>query len=41
MYDLDVVKILLANENNSILYKKLDKNMLDMEKIIISHSIGI
>ena len=39
MYDLDVVKILLANENNSILYKTLDKNMLDMEKIIISHSI--
>ena len=39
MYDLDVVKILLANENNSILYKTLDKDMLDMEKIIISHSI--
>lgn len=39
MYNLDVVKILLANENNAILYKKLDTNMLDMEKIIVSHSI--
>jgi len=39
MYHLDVIKILLAYENNSILYKKLDKNMLNMEKIIISHSI--
>jgi len=39
MYELDSVKILLANNNNSILYKKLDKNMLNMEKIIVSHSI--
>ena len=39
MYNLDAIKILLADENNSILYKKLDENMLDMEKIIVSHSI--
>lgn len=39
MYDLDAIKILLANENNSILYKKLDLDMLNMEKIIVSHSI--
>jgi len=39
MYDLDVIKVLLANENNSILYKRLDTDMLNMEKIIISHSI--
>ena len=39
MYDLDAIKILLADENNSILYKKLETDMLDMEKIIVSHSI--
>lgn len=39
MYDIDTVKILLANENNSILYKRLDANMENMEKIIVSHSI--
>jgi AraC family transcriptional regulator, exoenzyme S synthesis regulatory protein ExsA len=39
MYELDAVKVLLANENNSILYKRLDSNMLNMEKIIVSHSI--
>jgi len=39
MYSLDTVKTLLVNENNSILYKKLDSNMLNMEKIIVSHSL--
>ena len=39
MYGLDVIKMLLAYENNAILYKKLDRDMLDMEKIIVSHSI--
>jgi AraC-like DNA-binding protein len=39
MYSLDAVKTLLVDENNSILYKKLTKDMLDMEKIIVSHSI--
>jgi len=39
MYDLDVIKIILANGNNSILFKRLDKSMLNMEKIIVSHSI--
>ncbi len=39
MYGLDAIKILLANENNSILYKKLNIDMLNMEKIIVSHSI--
>jgi len=39
MYDLDAVKVLLANANNSILYKRLDADMLNMEKIIVSHSI--
>ena len=39
MYDLDVIEILLAHENNAILYKKLERSMLDMEKVIVSHSI--
>ncbi len=39
MYDLDAIKVLLAHENNAILYKKLESNMLDMEKIIVSNSI--
>ena len=39
MYDLDVIKVLLAHENNAMLYKKLETNMLDMEKIIVSNSI--
>ncbi len=39
MYKLDAIKVILANKNNSILYKKLDKSMLNMEKIIVSHSL--
>jgi len=39
MYDLDAVKTILANKNNAILYKRLDADMLDMEKIIVSHSL--
>ena len=39
MYSLDVIKIILANGNNSILFKRLDNSMLNMEKIIVSHSI--
>lgn len=39
MYSLDAIKIILAIDNNSILYKKLDNSMLNMEKIIVSHSI--
>ncbi len=39
MYNSSNIKIILANSSNSILYKKLDIDMLDMEKIIVSHSI--
>lgn len=39
MYDLDIIKIILANGNNSILFKRLDKSILNMEKIIVSHAI--
>ena len=39
MYTLKAIDIILANGNNAILYKKLDSSMLNMEKIIISHSI--
>ena len=39
MYNLENIKVVLANANNSILHKTLDKDMLDMEKIIVSHSI--
>ncbi|MEA1981945.1 MAG: helix-turn-helix domain-containing protein [Campylobacterota bacterium] len=39
MYDLDAIKIVLAEENNSILFKTLKSDMLNMEKIIVSHSI--
>ncbi len=39
MYSLDVIKVILANGNNSILFKRLDSSMLNMEKIIVSHSI--
>ena len=39
MYDLDVIKPILLNDNNAILFKTLPYSMLDMEKIIVSHSI--
>jgi len=39
MYALDAIKLILADDNNAILYKKLDTSLLDMEKIIVSHSI--
>lgn len=39
MYNLPNIKILLEDSSNAILYKKLDTDMLDMEKIIVSHSI--
>lgn len=39
MYNLNTIKIILANNNNSILHKKLNINMENMEKIIVSHSI--
>ena len=39
MYALNTIDIILANENSAILYKKLNQNMLNMEKIIVSHSI--
>ena len=39
MYGLENVHTVLANANNSILHKIVDKDMLDMEKIIVSHSI--
>jgi len=39
MYTLDAIKPILLHENNAILYKELEDDMLDMEKIIVSHSI--
>ena len=39
MYNLDVVKCLLTHKNNAILHKRLTSDMLDMEKIILSHSL--
>ena len=39
MYNLDAIKIILAEQNNSILFKTLKTDMLNMEKIIVSHSI--
>ena len=39
MYDLDGIKVILAKENNAILHKKLHTDMLNMEKIIVSHSL--
>jgi AraC-like DNA-binding protein len=39
MYNLENIKLILANANNSILHKVVNKDMLDMEKIIVSHSI--
>lgn len=39
MYNLDVIKCLLVDENNAILHKRLTSDMLNMEKIIVSHSI--
>lgn len=39
MYGLEAIKIILANKDNSILYKRLQSNMLNMEKIIVSHSL--
>ena len=39
MYDLDAIQCILVDENNSILHKRLTADMLNMEKIIVSHSI--
>jgi AraC-like DNA-binding protein len=39
MYELENIKKILHNGNNSILYKIVDKDMLDMEKIMVSHCI--
>ncbi len=39
MYNLDAIKPLLFNDNNAILHKRLTSSMLNMEKIIVSHSI--
>ncbi|SFV52800.1 Transcriptional regulator, AraC family [hydrothermal vent metagenome] len=39
IYELEGVRPILLNANNSILHKKLSQSMLDMEKIIVSHSI--
>lgn len=39
LYELDGIRKILSDDENCILYKNLDKNMLDNEKIITSHSI--
>ena len=39
MYNLDAIKPLLVDGNNAILYKRLSNSMLNMEKIIVSHSL--
>lgn len=39
MYNLDAVNCLLVDDNNAILHKRLTSDMLNMEKIIVSHSI--
>ncbi len=39
MYGLDAITPILAYQNNAILYKKLTHDMLNMEKIIVSHSL--
>ena len=39
MYTLDVVKPILFFKNNAILHKKLTSDMINMEKVIVSHSL--
>ena len=39
MYSLDEIEPILINGNNSILYKTLNKSIVNAEKIILSHSI--
>ncbi len=39
MYDLNVVRPILSCKNNAILHKKLSTDMLDMEKVILSHTL--
>jgi len=39
LYELDGIRKILSDDENCILYKNLDKNILDNEKVITSHSI--
>lgn len=39
LYELDSIRKILSDDENCILYKNLDKNILDNEKVITSHSI--
>lgn len=39
LYTLEGVKPLLKDANNAILYKRLKQESLDMQKIVVSHSI--
>ena len=39
LYNFEGIKKILYNKENCILYKKLDKDIIDSEKLIVSHSI--